>query len=338
MSLCYEYGYGVDIDYDNALEYLSNAISEELAGFGHIIERVKKKEVLLGLKVTMREDNIEDGFWVFVSHSTKDFERVRLVRNALEVYGHRPILFYLKCLENEIEVNDLLKREIDARKRFILCDSPNAQASKFVQSEVDYIRSKNRRYDIIDISQIDLDSPDVDKEVRGLIWPFIRRTSVFISRSMIDKETEDVLLPLFSILGMNDFNVTDLRWGLSTTDSVSDYEWEKLMKHNIRETLNNGYVIWLIGKNYSKYSIKEIEYAFQISPSQVLPVIISEQKGDILLDSIQNANILMSHFSHIGLPILNLSQITSPVEKAKVIVDELIALDLKNQMIHYENT
>jgi hypothetical protein len=86
----------------------------------------------------MKEDDINEGFWVFVSHSTKDFERVRLVRNALEDSGFRPILFYLKCLENENEVNDLLKREIDARKRFILCDSPNAQASKHVTSELQY--------------------------------------------------------------------------------------------------------------------------------------------------------------------------------------------------------
>lgn len=104
----------------------------------------------------MKENDIEEGFWVFVSHSTKDFEKVRLVRNVLEDSGFRPILFYLKCMEDKEEINDLLKREIDARRRFILCDSPNAQASKYVQSEVDYIRSKNRMYEAIDLSQIDI--------------------------------------------------------------------------------------------------------------------------------------------------------------------------------------
>lgn len=128
----------------------------------------------------MKEDDINEGFWVFVSHSTKDFERVRLVRNALEESGFRPILFYLKCLENETEVNNLLKREIDARKRFILCDSPNAQASKFVQSEVEYIRSKNRMYEIIDLSQIDIKSQDAGKEVLELVKPFRKRTNVFL--------------------------------------------------------------------------------------------------------------------------------------------------------------
>ena len=79
----------------------------------------------------MKENDIEEGFWVFVSHSTKDFEKVRLVRNVLEDSGFRPILFYLKCMEDEEEINDLLKREIDARRRLILCDSPNAHADFF---------------------------------------------------------------------------------------------------------------------------------------------------------------------------------------------------------------
>ena len=57
-----------------------------------------------------------------------------------------------------------MKREIDARKRFILCDSPNAQASKYVQSEVDYIRSRKRMYEIIDLSALDMNSENITQE------------------------------------------------------------------------------------------------------------------------------------------------------------------------------
>ena len=32
----------------------------------------------------MKEDDIEEGFWVFVSHSTKDFDRVHPIMNTLE--------------------------------------------------------------------------------------------------------------------------------------------------------------------------------------------------------------------------------------------------------------
>lgn len=271
----------------------------------------------------MKEDDIEEGFWVFVSHSTKDFERVRLVRNALEDSGFRPILFYLKCLENENEVNDLLKREIDARKRFILCDSPNAQASKFVQSEVDYIRSKNRMYEIIDLSQIDMDSKDAEKEVLELIKPFKRRTSVFISYSnkyrSFAKQLESELIKR----GFKAWDM-DFYWDVDFHESqipgtAPAGTWDFLTKRSLEASLDNGYVIGLIGEDYSAYSIKEIEYAFQISPSRVLPIIIANQNGGILLDLLQKANIL------------DVSHITFPVEKAKAIVDELIALDLRNQ-------
>lgn len=123
----------------------------------------------------------EDSRWVFISHSTKDFELVRLIRNALEKIGRRPILFYLKCLSNKEEVSGLLKREIDARPRFILCDSKNARASEYVQEEVDYIQSKQRMYETIDLSQVDFDSPNIEQEILDLIKPFHRRTSVFLS-------------------------------------------------------------------------------------------------------------------------------------------------------------
>ena len=264
----------------------------------------------------MKEEDIEEGFWVFVSHSTKDFERVRLVRNALEDSGFRPILFYLKCLENENEVNDLLKREIDARKRFILCDSPNAQASKFVQSEVEYIRSRNRMYEIIDLSLIDMGGQDVEKEVLEFIKPFIRRTSVFISYNNKDRSFAK---QLESDLLKRGFKAWDMDFYESQIPGTAPAgTWNLLIKNSIKATLSNGYVIGLIGEDNSAHSVKEIEYAFQISPSQMLPVIISEQKGCLLPDSLQNANIL------------NLSHISSPVEKAKAIVDALIEFDLKN--------
>lgn len=131
----------------------------------------------------MKENDIAEGFGVFVSHSTKDFERVRLVRNALEESGFRPILFYLKCMENEEEINESLKREIDARRRFILCDSPNAQESKFVQSEVDYIKSQSRMYEVIDISKLDTEKLSSNEDVNKLIKPFLKRAKVFLSFS-----------------------------------------------------------------------------------------------------------------------------------------------------------
>ena len=47
--------------------------------------------------------------WIFLSHSNKDFAKVRLIRNYLEEHSLRPLMFYLKCLSNDDEINDLIK-------------------------------------------------------------------------------------------------------------------------------------------------------------------------------------------------------------------------------------
>lgn len=71
-----------------------------------------------------------------VSHSHRDLEKVRGIRNELERRGHNPLLFFLKCLESEdARLPELLKQEIAARPWFVLCASPNAPASPWVQDE-----------------------------------------------------------------------------------------------------------------------------------------------------------------------------------------------------------
>ena len=267
----------------------------------------------------MKDDNIEEGFWVFVSHSTKDFERVRLVRNALEDSGFRPILFYLKCLENENEVNDLLKREIDARKRFILCDSPNAQASKFVQSEVDYIKKQQRMYEIVDLSSIDLNSDSLQDDILQLIKPFRVRTNVYLSYNYYnDKELVQLISGNLSLQG---FKSTDIAF----LDSQEWYSYFggvhasfQTVRQVIEATLLNGYLLYLIGESVSYFCQEELDLAYEIAPNMILPVIINQSfKG--IPQVLQNINMI------------NVSEIPSNEEKARAIVDALIALDLRNQ-------
>lgn len=255
----------------------------------------------------MREDNNE--IWVFVSHSTKDFERVRLVRNALEDSGFRPILFYLKCLENETEVNDLLKREIDARKRFILCDSPNAQASKFVQSEVDYIRSKNRMYEVVDLSQIDIGGQDAEKEVLELIRPFRRRTNVFLCYAHEDGYIAKLIKDELTLQG---FKADDI----SSLDSQSAFR--ETIRQQVISTLSKGYFLYLIGNSQSYFIQEEIYYAFEYASNMILPVIINSLGYDKKPTVLNDKNFV------------DVSKIASDEEKAKAIVDALIDFDLRN--------
>lgn len=94
-------------------------------------------------------------FEIFLSHSSLDYEKVRKIRNAFEEVGCKPIMFHLKCLEqsDDEEVFGLLKREIDAREWFVLCKSKNADSSKWVRQEMNYVRQRKAPY----VAQIDAD-------------------------------------------------------------------------------------------------------------------------------------------------------------------------------------
>lgn len=46
--------------------------------------------------------------WVFLSHSNKDYEKVRQVRNMLEEQSLRPLMFFLHCLNDDDEIDSLI--------------------------------------------------------------------------------------------------------------------------------------------------------------------------------------------------------------------------------------
>ena len=98
--------------------------------------------------------DVNNKAWVFLSHSTIDYENVRRLRNLLENNGFRPIMFYLRCLEQnhkDDELKSLLIREIDARNRFILCKSKNTNPPHgWVEFEVNYIKQYSVNSYVID--------------------------------------------------------------------------------------------------------------------------------------------------------------------------------------------
>src|SRR5215470_1871304 len=93
--------------------------------------------------------------WIFVSHSNGDIAAVRRVRDELEKYHANPILFFLLCIENDEELDGLIKREISARNFFLLCNSPAARRSSWVQKERDFVLSLKDRI----VHELDLDWP-----------------------------------------------------------------------------------------------------------------------------------------------------------------------------------
>jgi hypothetical protein len=125
--------------------------------------------------------NNPEGAWIFLSHSSKDWNEVRRIRNFLEEKGHRPLVFFLKCLTDHSELDGLIKREIEARTWFLLCDSQNARESGWVQAEAAFIKELDGKYH----ETIDLEEA-IETQLER-IERLCRRATVFLSYSYMDR-------------------------------------------------------------------------------------------------------------------------------------------------------
>lgn len=114
------------------------------------------------------------GGYIFLSHSHNDIDKVRTIRNDLERDGFEPLCFYLKCLNDDSEIEDLIKREIDAREWFVFLNSQNSRRSKWVTMEREYITRTNSKK----IITVDLDSAQA---VSDIIYKLSHNLRVFIS-------------------------------------------------------------------------------------------------------------------------------------------------------------
>ena len=100
-------------------------------------------------------ENECNGGFLFISHSHKDMDKVRQLRNKLEDKGYEPLCFYLKALDDsEEELDDLIKREIDAREWFIYANSIYARESEWVHKECEWRKreeSKNKHVWVVEL-------------------------------------------------------------------------------------------------------------------------------------------------------------------------------------------
>lgn len=222
-----------------------------------------------------RQQNKE--IWVFLSHSNEDYDKVRKVRNMLEEQELRPIMFFLKCLNDDDEIDGLIKREIDCRTRFILCDSENSRKSKWVQREIEYIKSQHKPYEIIDLSKNENEILEQLKEVR-------RRSKLFISYSRKDQALAS---HIYNRLSKYDYDVSvDFKSINAGENFVNN------IQNEIKSSAENGHIIALLTENglQSKFVYHEImcacEYDKVHNPGRqsVIPVVIGRDIPESLTD------------------------------------------------------
>lgn len=179
-----------------------------------------------------------EGAWIFLSHSTKDWHEVRRVRNLLEEKGHRPLVFFLKCLTEHAELDGLIKREIEARSWFLLCDSDNAQKSPWVQAEMAYIRTLTGKYH----EQIHLDE-SVEAQIER-IDRLCKRATVFIDYYHGDRVKARRIA---DALAAHDYSV----W--IDVDSIAPgTSWAREIEDGIEKAIDRGFVLLVVSKDSAR--------------------------------------------------------------------------------------
>ena len=254
----------------------------------------------------------EKDLWVFLSHSNKDYELVRKVRNMLEEHGKRPLMFFLKCLDDDDEVFELIKREIDARSRFVLCKSRNTEdPNGWVQKEFRYVKEQNKPYEEIDLED--------DESLRAGIASLMRRSKVFISYSHKDY---DFVKMLEKELEKNAFDIF-----IDYRDLKSGDNWAYEIRKAVEDAAQNGYVLQICSQssmNNECWSRKEIEIAIN-TEGFIIPCIIDRT----CLDS----RMKISSYRHQWIDASNRTM----QEKVQYIVSELKRIDVqKNKENRHE--
>lgn len=210
-----------------------------------------------------------EGAWIFLSHSTKDWDEVRLVRNLLEEKGHRPLVFFLKCLTEHVELDELIKREIEARTWFLLCDSDNARGSSWVQAEVAYIKKLQGKYH----EQIDL-SEAIETQIER-IDRLCKRATAFLSYHRADRP---YARRVRDALTKHDYSV----W-FDIEAIAPGSNWQQEITSAIDRAVERGFVLVLLSTNsvQAKYLMEEVRHALDRSAkaahgANIVPIMLDD--------------------------------------------------------------
>lgn len=118
--------------------------------------------------------------YFFLSHSSKDIEKVRKIRNLIENENGNPIMFYLKCLDGDNpsgkdkeQLKGLISREIMARKKFILCKSKYTEpplSSEWIEWEKAEVKELQKNNKEIQVHEVDIEDDDSYLlNIRGIV-------------------------------------------------------------------------------------------------------------------------------------------------------------------------
>ncbi len=226
--------------------------------------------------------------WIFVSHSIRDLEAVRRVRNHLEAKGGEPLLFFLKALEKDEELRVLLRREIAERRFFVLCDSANARASRWVQEEVKFVEGFNAAPDLPRSNRKRIARLNIDTDLEAQLPELDRLmtdATVFISYSRRDMPT---LRPYIDMLIESDFGV-----GIDDPANIlPGTDWRQYLNVAIRKSAENGWFLIFLSQASTSSDIVQHEVAAFLATGSTKIIPIALEPLPILPPALQNRQVL----------------------------------------------
>ena len=190
-----------------------------------------------------------EGGYIFISHSHRDINKVRIIRNTLEENGYEPLCFYLKCLSDDDEVEGLIKREIDSRDIFLYIESPNSLKSKWVKKEREYINGCKDKT----IFKITLND---DTDVKEETLKILNKTRVFISYTYADRWAFDLIKQNLIKRDLKVFDYNEIKAGQDFTKAITE---------SINQACDDGCFVILLSKEgfRSTHVKKELEFALE---------------------------------------------------------------------------
>lgn len=175
-----------------------------------------------------------------------------------------------------------IKREIDCRTRFIICDSENSQASKWVQSEVAYIKSQQRSYETIDLSKS-------DEEIKEQLDKLVKSTQIFFCGSAVD---HDILDSVYSHI-----EKYDIRSSFDLSNMGLEVNYQQGINNAIELLKDSGFFVFFAsGKSLSSNKvISELQYAIA-NGVKILVLLLDEYAMEHCIRMFPSGSILTSNF------------------------------------------
>ncbi len=205
----------------------------------------------------------KEGGWIFISHSHKDIEIARKIRNRFEELGFDPLLFFLKCLNEDSEIEHLIKREIDEREWFVYIDSENSRNSKWVASERAYIEKSGTK-NILNI--------DINENYIARAESIANRLSVYVAHSHFEKSIAEKFR---KELLKNEFLVLQA----DNTEAENRNEYTTQVYDKVESAAKHGFVIILLKEeSMNTYWVRHEFDCAVTNFATIVPVCIGDTK------------------------------------------------------------